>query len=120
MLNEILNKREDREVWRIREQIEIGKLKRVMPRRLPRFVRGVLFRNKKEGQGLAKTPVGPGGSRGTAHTWQPCKTRRNVSSTALHLAPDSLAHCRLEGHNEITKKEKKKYSKDPHPHQQQP
>lgn len=28
MLNEILNKREDREVWRIKEQIEIGKLKK--------------------------------------------------------------------------------------------
>lgn len=35
MLNEILNKREDREVWRIKEQIEIGKLKRVMRDRLP-------------------------------------------------------------------------------------
>lgn len=48
MLNEILNKREDREVWRIKEQIEIGKLKRVMHDRLPcvRLRLSLYVRNK--------------------------------------------------------------------------
>lgn len=34
MLNEILNKREDREVWRTKQQIEIGKFKKMMHDRL--------------------------------------------------------------------------------------
>lgn len=57
MLNEILNKREDREVWRIKEQIEIGKLKRVMHDRLPcvRLRFSLYFRNKNGEQSIAKT-----------------------------------------------------------------
>lgn len=44
MLNEILNKREDREVWRTKKQIETGKLKknRCMID-FPVFVGGFLF-----------------------------------------------------------------------------
>lgn len=57
MLNEILSKREDREVWRIKEQIEIGKLKKVTHDRLP-YVRlrlSLSFRNKNGEQSIAKT-----------------------------------------------------------------
>lgn len=57
MLNEILNKREDREVWRIKEQIEIGKFKKVMHDRLPcvRLRLSLYFRNKNGEQSIAKT-----------------------------------------------------------------
>lgn len=56
MLNEILNKRGDREVWRIKEQIEIGKLKKVMHDRLPcvRLRLSLYFRNKNGEQSVAK------------------------------------------------------------------
>lgn len=49
MLNEILNKREDRGVWRIKEQIEIGKLKKVMHDRLScvRLKQSCYFRNEQ-------------------------------------------------------------------------
>lgn len=52
MLNEILNKREDGEEWRIKEQIEIGKLKGVMPGGLG-LVGGVLFASEARREGRA-------------------------------------------------------------------
>lgn len=57
MLNEILNKREDREVWRIKEPIEIGNLKKVMHGRLPsvHLRLSLYFRNKNREQSIAKT-----------------------------------------------------------------
>lgn len=63
MLNEILNKREDREVWRIKEQIEIGKLKKVMHDRLPcvRLRLSLYFRNRNREQSIAKTSLSPCG-----------------------------------------------------------
>lgn len=106
MLNEILNKREDREVWRIKEQIEIGKLKRAMPGRLG-FVGGVLFTSEARrggGAGPCKGPFSPG--VGIA-------ARPTHVSTTLHSPSGSLAHFRLEGNNEITKKEKKNILKSP-------
>lgn len=78
MLNEILNKREDREVWRIKEQIEIGKLKRVMHDRLPcvRLSLSLYFRNRDREQCVAKTTASRRGKSRPQPAWGNCSKQK--------------------------------------------
>lgn len=99
MLNEILNKREDREVWRIKEQIEIGKLKKVMHDRLPcvRLKQSCYFRNERRTSTLQR-PIYAYVKKSIPEPKQELfkKRKGNVKCTEL-LPTDHIVHFKLEG-----------------------